>query len=102
MAVVKLKKQNKLFELACYKNKVTEWRSKQEEDVNEVLQIDQIFTNVERGTVASKAELKKFGNLSRDKIIIEILNKGEFQMSDMEREDKLEKIRLDISNWISS
>ena len=28
VAVVKLKKQGKLFELACYKNKVTDWRNK--------------------------------------------------------------------------
>lgn len=77
IAVVKLKKQGKLFELACYRNKVTDWRNKTEGDVNSVLQIDQIYTNVERGTVASKAELKKFGKMSRDEIIIEILNKGE-------------------------
>jgi len=46
-----------------------------------VLQIDQIFSNVETGLAASKAELKKFGNMSRDEIILEILNKGEFQLS---------------------
>ena len=39
--------------------------------------------------------------MSRDEIIIEILNKGEFQMSDLEREDKLENIKLDIANWVS-
>jgi len=33
VAVVKLKKQNKKFELACYKNKVKDWRNKQETDV---------------------------------------------------------------------
>ena len=65
------------------------------------MQVDQIFTDVERGTVASKAELKKFGKMSRDEIITEILNKGEFQMSDLEREDKLENIKLDIANWVS-
>ena len=43
-----------------------------------MLQIDQIFTDVERGNVASKADLKKFGKMSREDIIIEILNKGEF------------------------
>ena len=90
VAVVKLKKQGKNFELACYKNKVTDWRNKRETDVSQVLQIDQIFSNVETGLAASKAELKKFGNMSRDEIILEILNKGEFQLSQLEREDKLE------------
>lgn len=102
VAVVKLKKQKKTFELACYKNKVTDWRNKRETDVSQVLQIDQIFSNVETGLAASKAELKKgFGNMSRDEIILEILNKGEFQLSELEREDKLEQVKLDIANWIS-
>ena len=57
---------------------------------------------MEQGTVAPKADLKKFGKMSRDEIIIEILNKGEFQMSDMEREDKLEKVKLDIANFLSA
>lgn len=78
IAVVKLKKQGKSYQLACYQNKVSDWRKKQEDDVNNVLQIDQIFTNVENGTVASKNDLKKFGKMSRDQIITEILNKGEF------------------------
>ena len=102
VAVVKLKKQGKLFELACYKNKVTDWRNKQEDNVASVLQIEQIFTDVERGLVASKADLKMFGKMTRDEIIIEILNKGEFQLSIMEREVQTDKIMLDISNWISS
>ena len=37
IAVVRLKKQNKKFELACYRNKVTDWRNKSENDVDQVL-----------------------------------------------------------------
>lgn len=51
--------------------------------------------------MASKKELQKFGKMSRDEIVIEILNKGEYQMSELERNDKLESIKLDIANWIS-
>lgn len=102
VAVVKLKKQNKVFELACYPNKIAEWRAKQETDIGQVLQIEQIFSDVERGITASNKDLKKFGNnMSRDDVIIEILNKGEFQMSETERDDKLEKVKLDIANIIS-
>lgn len=88
--------------LACYPNKVTDWRNKQEDDISNVLQVDQIYADVERGNVASKKDLQKFGKMSRDQIIMEILNKGEFQMSDLERDDKLESVRQEIANWISS
>ena len=43
-----------------------------------MLQVDQIYTDVERGILAGKNDLKKFGKMSRDEIISEILNKGEF------------------------
>lgn len=62
VAIVKLKKGGKQFELACYRNKVTNWRNKQETNINEVVQIDKIFTNATRGDVASKKDLKAFGN----------------------------------------
>ena len=101
IVVVRMKLQGKVFELACYPNKLTDWRNKSENDVTQVLQIDQIFTDVQRGTIASKNDMKKFGKKSRDEIIQEILNKGEYQMSELEREDKLEKVRLEIANWIS-
>ena len=99
--VVKLKKQGKKFELACYPNKVTDWRNKQEDNISAVMQVDQIYTDVANGTVASKNDLKKFGKMNRDQIISEILNKGEFQMSEVERGDKLENISQEIASWIS-
>ena len=37
VAVIRLKKGGKKFELACYKNKIMNWRNKQETDINEVL-----------------------------------------------------------------
>jgi len=37
VAVVRLKKGGKKFELACYHNKVMNWRSKQESNLAEVL-----------------------------------------------------------------
>ena len=44
-----------------------------------MLQTEGIFTDVESGKFASKADLKNaFKNMSTDEIIIEILNKGEF------------------------
>jgi ribosome maturation protein SDO1 len=37
VAIVRLKKGNRKFELAAYRNKVINWRNKQEHDLNEVL-----------------------------------------------------------------
>ena len=59
VAIVRLKKQKRNLELACYRNKVINWRNKQEDDLNEVLQIDQIFADVAKGEKATKDDLKK-------------------------------------------
>ena len=37
VALVRLKKGGKAFEVACYRNKVANWRNKQETDINEVI-----------------------------------------------------------------
>ena len=59
--------------MACYKNKVLEWRSGVESDIDEVLQIHQVFGNVSKGLVCSSEELKKgFGNDDVEKIILEV------------------------------
>jgi ribosome maturation protein SDO1 len=49
VAIIRLKKGGSKFELACYKNKIINWRNKQETNLSEVLQIEQIFTNVSKG-----------------------------------------------------
>ncbi len=41
-------------EIACYKNKVMDWRSKAEKDLDNVVQSYTIFTNVSKGTIAKK------------------------------------------------
>ena len=38
VAIVKLKRKGKRFEIACYKNKVVNWRNEVEKDLDEVLQ----------------------------------------------------------------
>lgn len=57
VAVVRLKRGGKKFELACYHNKVMNWRSKQEGNLAEVLQIDKIFTDVVKGEFAKKKDI---------------------------------------------
>jgi len=91
VAVVRMKKGGKRFEIACYKNKVVSWRNKvwvekwpriypskimfamwvpfSEKDIDEVLQTHSVFTNVSKGQVAKREDLvAAFGNDNQDEI----------------------------------
>lgn len=50
MAVVRLHKTGKRFEIACYRNKVVNWRNRVETDLDEVLQIESVFENVSKAS----------------------------------------------------
>ena len=86
VAVVRYKKGGKRFELACYPNKVIPWREgmfvsvlickfmlTREKDIDEVLQVHTVFTNVSKGIAANKQDLKKcFGNMEENNIVLEV------------------------------
>jgi ribosome maturation protein SDO1 len=73
VAVVKLKKQGKRFEIACYKNKVISWRNKVDTDIDDVLQSHSVFTNVSKGQTAKKEDLVEvFGTDDMNKICLEV------------------------------
>lgn len=59
VSLVRYKKGKKRFELACYKNKLLEYRSGTETDLDNVLQVPTIFLNVSKGETAPNAELLK-------------------------------------------
>ncbi|XP_076066014.1 SBDS ribosome maturation factor [Oratosquilla oratoria] len=102
IAVVRMKKGGKRFEIACYKNKVMSWRQKLEKDLDEVLQIQQVFTNVSKGQVAKKEDLIKcFGTEDHKQICVLILDKGELQVSDKERQAALDSTLKDIATTVS-
>uniref|UniRef100_A0A2I2ZNQ6 Ribosome maturation protein SBDS n=1 Tax=Gorilla gorilla gorilla TaxID=9595 RepID=A0A2I2ZNQ6_GORGO len=48
VAVVRMKRAGKRFEIACYKNKVVGWRSGVEKDLDEVLQTHSVHTQLEQ------------------------------------------------------
>ncbi|CAI8504865.1 unnamed protein product [Hanseniaspora opuntiae] len=54
---VKGKKQQ--FEIACYKNKIQDYKNGIENDLDEILQINEIFNNVNKGIAASNTALKE-------------------------------------------
>lgn len=87
VAVVRLKRRGKRFEIACYKNKVISWREGNEKDLDEVLQTSSVFTNVSKGILAKKKDLvDAFKTEDEDAIVLEILRKGELQVSERERQ----------------
>ena len=82
VAYVRLQKGGKRFEIACYRNKVLNWRNKIETDLGEVLQIDTVFTNVSKGMLASSKDLMEaFGTSDQKTVCKEILDRGELQVN---------------------
>lgn len=104
VSLVRLKKGKKRFELACYKNKVMEWRQGIETDLDEVLQIPTVFLNVSKGQTAPKEDLAKaFGkDKPTDDIILEILKKGELQVGDKERAAQLDRVHNEVISIVAS
>jgi len=104
VSMVRLKKGKKRFEIACYKNKVMEWRQGIETDLDNVLQIPNVFLNVSKGQTAPTAELQKaFGkDATVDNIILEILQKGELQVGEKERTAQLERVHAEVISIVAS
>lgn len=101
VAVVRMKKAGKRFEVAAYKNKVMNWRSRVETDINEVLQSDSVYTNVSKGVVANRKDLMEaFGTDDMLKVAMLILDKGDVEVSDKERAALTESLFHDIASII--
>ncbi|KAJ5292327.1 GroES-like protein [Penicillium atrosanguineum] len=103
VSVVRLKKGKKRFELACYKNKLLEYRSGAEKDLDNVLQVPTVFLSVSKAQTAPSAELAKaFGATTpKDEILQEILRKGEVQVGERERKDILERVEKEVLDIVS-
>uniref|UniRef100_H2ZRA8 Ribosome maturation protein SBDS n=1 Tax=Ciona savignyi TaxID=51511 RepID=H2ZRA8_CIOSA len=102
VAIVRMKKCGKRFEIACYKNKVMSWRNNTEKDIDEVLQTHNVFTNVSKGQTAKNQDLiKAFGVDNQTEVCRQILAKGELQVSEKERSDHLEAKYRDIATLVA-
>jgi len=83
-------------------DEVQEWRNGVETDLDDVLQINNVFTNVSKGEVAKHDDLTKaFGEMDTDDIVKEILKKGEVQIGETERNHELAKLWKEIATIIS-
>ena len=66
------------------------------------MQTVNVFTNVSKGAVAKKEDLIKcFGHDDVKKICVEILDKGELQVSEKERHNQLESASKDVATIVS-
>lgn len=73
-----------------------------EKDIDEVLQTQTVFVNVSKGQLAKKEDLIKcFGTEDHVKVCMEILNKGELQVSEKERAHQQESTYKDIATIIA-
>ena len=102
VAIVRYKRGGKRFEIACYKNKVVNWRNEVETDLDEVLQIDNVFHNVSKGVLANKKDLlKAFGTDDQEEICKVILQKGDLQVSEGERAVHFENMYRDVATIVA-
>lgn len=102
VAIVRLKKSGLKFEIACYPNKVSNWRDGIEKDLNEVLQSKEIFSNVQKGVYAKQADIHKaFGKTADHEIIATILKDGEVQVNELERKTQQENVLKDVATIIA-
>ena len=102
VSVVRMNRFGKRFEVACYKNKIVNYRQGIETDLSEVLQTTRIFSNVSKGEFAPTSSLKEaFGTTDENEICSLILTKGQIQVSNLERSAKLENKALEIATMIS-
>ncbi|CDU85170.1 ribosome maturation protein SBDS, putative [Plasmodium yoelii] len=97
VAIVKYKHKGNKFEIACYKNKIIDWKNGNELNIDDVLQSHLIFTNISKGEIAKKSQLNScFNSDDNYEICKTILEKGTLQISNRERAILKEKMYKDI------
>lgn len=102
VAVVRLSRHGHRFEVACYKNKIVNYRQGTETDLSEVLQTERIFTNVSKGQFANTKMLQKcFDTSNEEEVCRFILAKGDVQVSDQERAAQLESTIREVASMVS-
>ncbi|KPA82167.1 hypothetical protein ABB37_03296 [Leptomonas pyrrhocoris] len=103
IAVVRYSKNGVKLEVACYKNKVISYRSGTETRLDEVLQVERIFTSVARGHLASEKDVEAvFGPKTTEQEAIKfMLDHGELQVAQQERTAEVDEMFKDIAIIIS-
>lgn len=102
VAVVRLSRGGHRFEVACYRNKIVNYRQGTETDLSEVLQTERVFANVSKGQFANSKTLKKcFGTADEAEVCRLILDRGDVQVSDQERAARLESTSREVASAVA-
>ena len=103
VAIVRLNRGGKRFEVAAYRNKVLNWRDGTETDMDEVLQTDKsVFQNVSKGVLAKRSDMiAVFGTDDSIAVCRAVLEQGELQVSDRERQAQYEGRFRDVSTIVA-
>ena len=103
VAIVRLNRGGKRFEVAAYHNKVLNWRDGTETDMDEVLQTDKsVFQNVSKGVLAKRSDMiAVFGTDDSIAVCRAVLEQGELQVSDRERQAQYEGRFRDVSTIVA-
>ena len=90
------------LQVACYKNKIVNYRQGTETDLSEVLQAERVFTNVSKGEFANSKILQKcFDTANEEEVCRFILDKGSVQVSDQERSAQLENTIREVASMVA-
>lgn len=81
---------------------VSSWRNKTESNINDVLQIQEVYENISKAQVAKQSDLQKaFGTTDKLEICKIILDSGEVQVAGKEREQQLESLKKEIATGVA-
>lgn len=99
IAVVRYTRNGVKLEIACYKNKVISYRSGTEDRLDEVLQVERVFSNVARGLIAPEKDIAAvFGtSMTEQEAIRYILLHGDLQVAQHERTCEVDEMFKDIA-----
>lgn len=100
--VARIQRDSEHFEILVKPQHALDYRMGKKAPISEILAIDTIFTDANKGTKASEEKLKKaFGTLDALAIAETILTKGQLQMTTDQRRQLTEAKRKQIIAFIS-
>ncbi|ADM12090.1 putative exosome subunit [Encephalitozoon intestinalis ATCC 50506] len=99
VSVIALRKFGRKYELGVYPNKLYEYRNGMATPLSEILLTDTIYRSVSKGEIAKQADLDLF-NKTHEEIVLEILNSGHEQKSEVTRAYEQEKTEREIIEFL--
>jgi len=100
--VARFEKSGKRFEILVDPDKAFNYKQTKKGDIYEILVVDEIFSDANKGTRASEEDIKKiFSTDDVYEVAKKILDKGDLQITTKQRQELIEKNKKKISYIIS-